>query len=251
MPSPGTLTKASDVYSFGVIAWEVYTGRPPFTHDPQLGFVRNDAFPRLPPHTPPTLANVTLACLHHDPEARPTFDQILERFASLQTKLVVQLQQRLSRMVAGKAAAAGISPSPGPGSATGITLQVPPPAVFAAASPTLHNPHARHSRGHPAAAAAAAAPGSGLGGGSGAGGGMLPLASLVHYSPHVAHLMQQQQHHQQVGQLQHAGPAAVHAAGMVSAPVSFGDPAASPAAAAAPASAAALQQAVPVSASAP
>eukprot|EP00198_Chlamydomonas_reinhardtii_P010486 XP_001699823.1 predicted protein [Chlamydomonas reinhardtii] len=107
----GTLTKASDVYSFGVIAWEVYTGRPPFTHSPERGFVRDDVFPRLPPHVPPTFANLTLACLSADPDQRPTFDQILDRIVQLQSKLAQSLQQRLSRLVASHGAQPGLGPS--------------------------------------------------------------------------------------------------------------------------------------------
>jgi hypothetical protein len=72
----GTLTKASDVYSFGVIAWEVYTGRPPFRHMPDQGFVRDESFPRLPPHVPATFAKMALACVSQDPDVRPTFDTV-------------------------------------------------------------------------------------------------------------------------------------------------------------------------------
>ncbi|GFR52979.1 hypothetical protein Agub_g15668 [Astrephomene gubernaculifera] len=110
----GTLTKASDVYSFGVMTWEIYTGRPPFRHIPDEGFVRDDSFPRLPPHVPPTLTNLTAACLSTSPESRPTFDQILDRLISLQSKLAVSLQQRLSRLVASHQGvlSAGFPPQP-------------------------------------------------------------------------------------------------------------------------------------------
>ncbi|GIL90997.1 hypothetical protein Vretimale_17053 [Volvox reticuliferus] len=111
----GTLTKASDVYSFGVIAWEVYTGRPPFQHVPQKGFVRDESFPRLPPHVPATFANMAQACVSTEPDARPTFDQILDRLMSLQSKLAVSLHQRLSRLMAGSGAFLGATSPLGPG----------------------------------------------------------------------------------------------------------------------------------------
>ncbi|GIL57612.1 hypothetical protein Vafri_12675 [Volvox africanus] len=111
----GTLTKASDVYSFGVIAWEVYTGRPPFQHMPQKGFVRDDSFPRLPPHVPATFANMAQACVSTDPDARPTFDQILDRLISLQSKLAVSLHQRLSRLMASGGAFLGAASPLNPG----------------------------------------------------------------------------------------------------------------------------------------
>ncbi|GLI67931.1 hypothetical protein VaNZ11_012259 [Volvox africanus] len=111
----GTLTKASDVYSFGVIAWEVYTGRPPFQHVPQKGFVRDESFPRLPPHVPATFANMAQACVSTDPDARPTFDQILDRLISLQSKLAVSLHQRLSRLMASGGAFLGAASPLRPG----------------------------------------------------------------------------------------------------------------------------------------
>ncbi|KAG2484809.1 hypothetical protein HYH03_016461 [Edaphochlamys debaryana] len=105
----GNLTKASDVYSFGVIVWEVYMGRPPFSHNPQTGFVKDESFPRLPNHVPPSLSAITNACLSADPDARPTFEQILQRLTSLQTKLAVSLQQRLSRLVASQGTLPGLA----------------------------------------------------------------------------------------------------------------------------------------------
>ena len=96
--SDSKVSKAADLYSFGVILWELYHGTLAWQHLMDVsstvprkgsyaafyqGLISYDDGGPLP-------AYVALgrACLSEDPQARPTFEQVLEAIAAMQATLL-------------------------------------------------------------------------------------------------------------------------------------------------------------------
>ena len=67
----------ADIYSFGCMAYEMLTGRPPFTERSPHKLLaahmgtRPQPVSELRPDTPAALADVVMQCLEKDPDARP------------------------------------------------------------------------------------------------------------------------------------------------------------------------------------
>src|SRR5215831_6479275 len=67
----------ADIYSFGCMAYEMLTGRPPFTERSPHKLLaahmgtRPQPVSELRPDTPPVLAEIVMQCLEKDPDARP------------------------------------------------------------------------------------------------------------------------------------------------------------------------------------
>ena len=83
----GRMTRGADVYAFGVLAWEVWAGVPAYEGTPTAAIFYKVAVEggRPPSLTaaPPELNALCAACWVDDPEARPSFDEVLARVTPL------------------------------------------------------------------------------------------------------------------------------------------------------------------------
>ena len=73
-------TKESDIYSFGMIMWEHTTGKKPFHDRPHnhllISDILNGERPQITDDTPEFYAELMKRCWDHDPENRPTANEI-------------------------------------------------------------------------------------------------------------------------------------------------------------------------------
>ncbi|PIN13257.1 Tyrosine kinase [Handroanthus impetiginosus] len=78
----------SDVYSFGVILWELATLRVPWTEMNSMQVVGAVGFQgrnlNIPPTVDPMVAEIISDCWNRNPQARPSFAQIISRLKCLQ-----------------------------------------------------------------------------------------------------------------------------------------------------------------------
>ena len=80
-------TYASDVYSFGIVAWEVLSRELPWANvarprEVYILVVLKSLRPVIPVGAPADIVNMMRACWAGEPDARPTFSTIMERFES-------------------------------------------------------------------------------------------------------------------------------------------------------------------------
>ncbi|XP_020101768.1 dual specificity protein kinase shkB isoform X2 [Ananas comosus] len=82
----------SDVYSFGVILWELVTEKIPWENLNSMQVIGAVGFMdhrlELPNDLDPQWASIIESCWHSEPERRPTFQELLERFKDLQRQHV-------------------------------------------------------------------------------------------------------------------------------------------------------------------
>src|SRR4030095_8910960 len=73
-------TKKSDIYSFGMIMWEFTTGKKPFHDRPHNSSLILDILkgerPQITDDTPEFYADLMKRCWDHNPENRPTANEI-------------------------------------------------------------------------------------------------------------------------------------------------------------------------------
>ena len=73
-------TKESDIYSFGMIMWEFTTGKKPFHDRPHNHILISDILkgerPQITDDTPEFYAELMKRCWDHNPENRPTAEEI-------------------------------------------------------------------------------------------------------------------------------------------------------------------------------
>ena len=73
-------TKESDIYSFGMIMWEHTTGKKPFHDRPHNHILISDILkgerPQITDDTPEFYAELMKKCWDHNPENRPTAEEI-------------------------------------------------------------------------------------------------------------------------------------------------------------------------------
>src|SRR5438874_6350511 len=77
-------TKESDIYSFGMVMWEFTTGKKPFHDRPHnhcfiLDILKGKK-PQITNDTPEFYAKLMKRCWDHNPENRPTAEEILDCF---------------------------------------------------------------------------------------------------------------------------------------------------------------------------
>src|SRR5438270_6073956 len=75
-------TKESDIYSFGMIMWEHTTGKKPFHDRPHnhllISDILNGERPQITDDTPEFYAELMKKCWDHNPENRPTAEEIYD-----------------------------------------------------------------------------------------------------------------------------------------------------------------------------
>ncbi|PNH06725.1 Mitogen-activated protein kinase kinase kinase 11 [Tetrabaena socialis] len=87
----GRISKAADVYAYGITLWELFVGGQAFHGVPrallghQIHVERKR--PSFPPFAPEAYTRLAYDCWAHTPEARPTFEMILERLAAMRAEL--------------------------------------------------------------------------------------------------------------------------------------------------------------------
>ena len=73
-------TKESDIYSFGMLMWEFTTGKKPFHDRPHNHCLISDVLkgkrPQITNDTPEFYAELMKKCWDHNPENRPTAEEI-------------------------------------------------------------------------------------------------------------------------------------------------------------------------------
>src|SRR5436853_3817303 len=89
-------TKESDVYSFGMIMWEFTTGKKPFHDREHNHFLITDILkgerPQITDDTPEFYTELMKRCWDHNPENRPTAEEIRDCFWEyFQHKEIIEL----------------------------------------------------------------------------------------------------------------------------------------------------------------
>ncbi|XP_047315380.1 probable serine/threonine-protein kinase drkD [Impatiens glandulifera] len=86
----------SDVYSFGVILWELVTEKIPWENLNPIQLIGAVGFMNqrldLPKDMDPEWASIIESCWQSEAELRPSFQELLEKFKSLQKKQNIQIQ---------------------------------------------------------------------------------------------------------------------------------------------------------------
>ncbi|XP_020240831.1 probable serine/threonine-protein kinase DDB_G0272254 [Asparagus officinalis] len=103
----------SDVYSYGVILWEIVTEKIPWDNLNSMQVIGAVGFMNkrleLPRDLDPKWVSIIESCWHSDPQCRPSFQEILERFKDLQRQYMVQSQ--LQRFAHGDAEQSAVKPN--------------------------------------------------------------------------------------------------------------------------------------------
>jgi len=78
----GEITEKVDVYSFGVLLWEILCCKEAYgNHTNYETFYKavclNHERPEVPPHCPPKLRQLMDICWQHDPQSRPSMEEIV------------------------------------------------------------------------------------------------------------------------------------------------------------------------------
>ncbi|KAF7145092.1 hypothetical protein RHSIM_Rhsim04G0239200 [Rhododendron simsii] len=84
----------SDIYSFGVILWELATEKIPWDNLNSMQVIGAVGFMNqrleIPADVDPQWASIIESCWHSEPQSRPTFQELLDRFKDLQKQYAVQ-----------------------------------------------------------------------------------------------------------------------------------------------------------------
>ncbi|KAK1292034.1 Serine/threonine-protein kinase EDR1 [Acorus calamus] len=90
----------SDVYSYGVILWEIVTEKIPWENLNSMQVIGAVGFMNqrleLPKDLDPQWMSIIESCWHSEPQCRPTFQELLDRFKDLQRQYAIQVQTQRS-----------------------------------------------------------------------------------------------------------------------------------------------------------
>jgi len=130
----------ADIYAFGCVAYEVFTGKPPFPraapHDVIAAHFRERPKPITEQRAdvPPTIADLVARCLEKDPARRPqSAEDMLQSLDAATTDPVVVPRRRSRRAVVGGVALAGVLIAGAASFALRTRDQPPEPLTFAVA----------------------------------------------------------------------------------------------------------------------
>ena len=87
----GKQSKAADVYSFGIFLWELSTAGTPYKeiHPAHIGhyITKQKKRPEWPEDSPLSLQSLAERCWAHDPEHRPSFDDIYQLLVEMRREV--------------------------------------------------------------------------------------------------------------------------------------------------------------------